>query len=139
MGTASRQLRNGATVFGLGMAALTGCQTYPAGFGGMTLPSPHYLKHQPQYFPPDPTFPLQRELNAMQDPDSLGRGGIGGPLAAPAPGPGQVQPPLPAVPPLTGSTPGVTPVPPQVQPPAPVGGAANPPATSPPITPGTGR
>ena len=79
MGTASRQLRNGATVLGLGMAALTGCQTYPAGFGGMTLPSPHYLKHQPQYFPPDPAFPLQRELNAMQDPDSLGRGGIGRP------------------------------------------------------------
>lgn len=49
---------------GLGLAvATTGCQTY---VGGMTLPSPRYLEHRPQYFPPDPDFPLQRELSTMQ-------------------------------------------------------------------------
>jgi hypothetical protein len=37
-----------------------------AGFGGMTLPSPHYLKHYPRYFPPDPPFPLQREQNVVE-------------------------------------------------------------------------
>lgn len=42
---------------------LTGCQTQLA---GMTLPSGHYLKHRPQYFPPDPSFPLSRELATMQ-------------------------------------------------------------------------
>ncbi len=98
MGSASRRLAKGTAALGVGMAALAGCQTYPAGFGGMTLPSPHYLKHQPQYFPPDPAFPLQREINAMQDPEGLGRAGVGGPLAAPAPGPqGQVTPALPPV------------------------------------------
>jgi len=29
---------------------------------GVTLPSPHYLDHPPQYFPPAPAFPLSREL-----------------------------------------------------------------------------
>jgi hypothetical protein len=29
---------------------------------GMTLPSPHYLQHYPQYVPPAPAFPLPREL-----------------------------------------------------------------------------
>lgn len=69
-----------AAVVGAGMAAITalsGCQTY---YGGMTLPSPHYLKHPPQYFPPDPSFPLQREVDSMQDPDgALRRGGVAGP------------------------------------------------------------
>ena len=76
--------------------AVTGCQTYPAGFGGMTLPSPHYLKHYPQYFPPDPTFPLQRELDSMQDPDgAIRRGGaLPGPAVLPAPA-GPVAPPAP--------------------------------------------
>jgi hypothetical protein len=36
--------------------------------GGMTLPSPRYLEHYPEYFPPDPSFPLPREL-AQQAPD----------------------------------------------------------------------
>ena len=129
MGTASRRLCKGTAALGVGMAALAGCQTYPAGFGGMTLPSPHYLKHQPQYFAPDPAFPLQRELNAMQDPEGQGRGGAGGPLAAPAPGPqGQLQPPLP-----------VAPSPSPVQPPAPAGSAVNPPAAAPPAAPGAGK
>ncbi|AMV28845.1 hypothetical protein VT84_30910 [Gemmata sp. SH-PL17] len=29
---------------------------------GMTLPTPRYLEHYPQYFAPDPAFPLPREL-----------------------------------------------------------------------------
>jgi len=61
---------------------LTGCQSYPAGAGGMTLPSGHYLKHFPQYFPPDPDFPLQQELNSMQDPEGQTRRAPG---VAPAP------------------------------------------------------
>ena len=52
---------------GIGLTTATGCQTYPAGFGGMTLPSGHYLEHFPQYFPPEPVFPLQGELDSMQD------------------------------------------------------------------------
>lgn len=42
---------------------LTGCQTHIA---GMTLPSGYYLHHRPQYFPPEPSFPLSRELATMQ-------------------------------------------------------------------------
>jgi hypothetical protein len=34
--------------------------------GGMTLPSPRYLEHHPQYFPPEPAFPLARELAAQE-------------------------------------------------------------------------
>jgi hypothetical protein len=87
-------------VGGLGIAAigLAGCQTYPAGFGGMTLPSPHYLKHYPQYFPPDPAFPLQRELDSMQDPEGIRRGPGAAPLPAPLPAPGQLPPPAPVNP-----------------------------------------
>lgn len=76
----------GCAGLGLAVAVFSGCQTY---FGGMTLPSPHYLKHRPQYFPPDPTFPLQREVDSMQDPDGLLRRTAG--AAAPAIGaPGNV-------------------------------------------------
>ena len=91
-----RSLVSGLSAVTLGCVALTGCQTYPAGFGGMTLPSPHYLKHYPQYFSPDPPFPLQRELDSMQDPEGLLRAGGGAragnaplaplaPISAPAP------------------------------------------------------
>jgi hypothetical protein len=81
----------------LGLSA-TGCQT---NFGGMTLPSPRYLQHQPQYFPEEPTFPLPRELATQTDP-----GGAGAILL---PGGGQniVPPALPApVPPGPGVVPG---------------------------------
>lgn len=44
---------------GLAMLTLCGCQTWMA---GMTLPSPRYLQHPPQYIPPSPPFPLTREL-----------------------------------------------------------------------------
>jgi hypothetical protein len=49
----------GTAVLGLVLATGTGCQTWMA---GLTLPSPHYLRHQPQYFPDSPEFPLQEEL-----------------------------------------------------------------------------
>lgn len=93
-----RWLGRCAVGVGLGVAALSGCQTY---FGGMTLPSPHYLEHHPQYFPPDPAFPLQREYDSMLDPEgALRRGAVGPaapvlpppPGAVPAPAPGAVAP-----------------------------------------------
>jgi hypothetical protein len=51
--------------------------------GGMTLPSPRYLEHYPQYFVPDPAFPLPRELASQEDPEGVVRRGgpIGGGLA----------------------------------------------------------
>jgi hypothetical protein len=39
-------------------ALMTGCQAYVA---GMTLPSPRYLEQRPQYFIPEPDFPLPKE------------------------------------------------------------------------------
>jgi hypothetical protein len=60
------------------VAILSGCQTYQA---GLTLPSPHYLKHYPNYFAPDPPFPLQRERDAMLDPTGeISRGATVGAL-----------------------------------------------------------
>jgi hypothetical protein len=49
---------------GLLLAGASGCQTW---FGGLTLPSGHYLKHYPQYFPESPDFPLDRELEHLED------------------------------------------------------------------------
>ncbi|MGL6072886.1 MAG: hypothetical protein ACRC8S_01865 [Fimbriiglobus sp.] len=70
-----------ATAVGAMLTTTTGCQNTPASFGGLTLPSPNYLNHSPQYFPPTPNFPLQKELDSMQDPEgTMRRGG-----AAPAP------------------------------------------------------
>jgi len=74
----------GVAAFGLGCITATGCQTNVA---GMTLPSGHYLQHPPQYFPPSPAFPLQRELAAMEAQ-------AGGPGAAI--GGGALPPPVPA-------------------------------------------
>src|SRR5436853_5566188 len=53
-----------AAGLGLGLTVTTGCQTHIIS-AGMTLPSPHYLEHPPQYFPPDPDYPLQREVNSQ--------------------------------------------------------------------------
>lgn len=101
MGNTRRWLAGGAAGLGIASVALTGCQTSPAGFGGMTLPSPHYLEHFPQYFPPDPPFPLQRELDSMQDPEGLSRRGAAAPLPAPLPAPPPAGIPAPA--PATGT------------------------------------
>lgn len=73
-----------AALLGLAMACSTGCQTW---FGGMTLPSGRYLEHYPQYFAPDPAFPLPRELASQEDPEGAARGGGGlGGVAPVAPG-----------------------------------------------------
>jgi hypothetical protein len=69
---------------GLAAAMLSGCQTWVA---GMTLPSPHYLEHSPQFFPPSPPYPHSREL-AFQE------------RIAAAPEPGVVPIPAPVVPPV---------------------------------------
>ena len=59
--------RNGLMVLaGLSMALLSGCQTWVPE-AGLTLPSPFYLKHPPQYFPPSDPFPLQRELRSLEE------------------------------------------------------------------------
>ncbi len=70
---------------GLALAALSGCQTWTS---GMTLPTGHYLEHPPQYFPPDPAFPLMREEAHMEE-QAAG-------VAQPVPGPAPLQAPLPA-------------------------------------------
>lgn len=48
---------------GLALTALAGCQGQ---VGGLTLPSPHYLEHAPQYIPDSPPYPFARELAAQQ-------------------------------------------------------------------------
>lgn len=79
-----RRLRWG----GLGLAFLTlsSCQTYMA---GMTLPSPRYLLHPPQYIRPSPPFPLSRELAGQEAA-----------AAAPVPGAPPAVPLPPPVPPV---------------------------------------
>ena len=67
------------------LSASTGCQT---NISGMTLPSGRYLDHPPQYFPPDPDFPLTRELAYQEEQAGLLRGGGGPAGAVPAPVPG---------------------------------------------------
>lgn len=79
-------------VAGLGLGQ-AGCQTWTS---GLTLPSPRYLDyHYPQYFAPDPSFPLPRELASMQDPEGAARrGGVPGGAPAPVP-PAATAPVLP--------------------------------------------
>lgn len=90
---------------GLSLGTLSGCQT---NFAGMTLPSPHYLDHPPQYIPPSPPYPLPRELASQEAI-----------YAAPAPGAAPVMP-LPAPLPVpAGAIPAPAPAPAQLQPPAP--------------------
>lgn len=43
-----------------------GCQTWVPE-AGLTLPSPWYLQHQPQYIPPSPPFPLPKELANLEE------------------------------------------------------------------------
>lgn len=64
---------------GLLLAGASGCQTWVA---GMTLPSPRYLKHPPQYFAPSPAFPLARELAAQEE---IARAPMPGAAPLPAP------------------------------------------------------
>jgi hypothetical protein len=50
----------------LAVAGLSGCQTYNPETG-LTLPSPRYLRHPPQYIPPSPQFPLPRETANLEE------------------------------------------------------------------------
>src|SRR5258706_9362085 len=92
-----RWLASVAALLCLALTSSTGCQTW---YGGMTLPSPRYLDHFPQYFAPDPTFPLPRELASQEDPEGVARRGGVAPLGAGggtvAPG---APPPQPEAPP----------------------------------------
>lgn len=45
------------------LGASLGCQTW---VGGMTLPSPDYLKDKPDYFQPAPLYKHSKELASMQ-------------------------------------------------------------------------
>lgn len=73
-------------VVGLALAGLQGCQTWVPGVG-MTLPSGRYLKHNPQYIPPTPDFPLPKELARMEE-QAANAGGPALPQGGPAGGPG---------------------------------------------------
>ena len=46
------------------LVTVSGCQTNVA---GMTLPSPHYLDHPPQFIPQSPPFPLTKELSRQEE------------------------------------------------------------------------
>jgi hypothetical protein len=48
------------------VALVSGCQGFVPDVG-MTLPSPAYLKHLPQYIPPSPPYPLPRELAGIEE------------------------------------------------------------------------
>jgi hypothetical protein len=54
------------TGIGLGLALLSGCQTWLPE-AGLTLPTGYYLRHPPQYIPPSPAFPLTNELNSLEE------------------------------------------------------------------------
>src|SRR4051812_14750500 len=87
-----------AASLGLGLTATSGCQTHIIS-AGMTLPSPHYLEHPPQYFPPDPDYPLQRELNSQLN-QAAAAAAANAPIAGPLPAAAvPMTPPPAAVPP----------------------------------------
>ena len=48
----------------VGLSAFTGCQSQ---IGGQTLPSPHYLTADVQYFAPTGEMKLQRQAAVMQE------------------------------------------------------------------------
>jgi hypothetical protein len=86
MTTTRRWQRALAVGFGLGLTVTAGCQTHIISTG-MTLPSPHYLEHPPQYFPPDPDYPLQHEVNSQLNQAAAAAAAnpaIAGPVAVPA-------------------------------------------------------
>jgi hypothetical protein len=84
------------TTLGLSVGLSTGCQTW---MGGMTLPSAHYLEgHNPQYFPNEPEFPLQRELAYQEEAAGLLQPRDRAPVKAPAPVPGVAPAPAGAAP-----------------------------------------
>jgi hypothetical protein len=87
MTTIRRRVGQRLAWLGLLAAGLSGCQTW---YAGMTLPSPRYLEHPPQYFPPSPPFPLPRELNYQERVAAAPAPGV--PVAPAAPLPAAVPP-----------------------------------------------
>lgn len=51
---------------GWALALVSGCQTWVPE-AGLTLPTAHYLRHAPQYFPPSPPYPLPKELGSLEE------------------------------------------------------------------------
>jgi hypothetical protein len=91
---------------GLVLAALVGCQTWLPE-AGLTLPSPDYLAHPPQYIPRSPAFPFPREEATMEAMNARAGGPFGpAPLPPPVPaapvGPQAPPPPAPLPPPAPG-------------------------------------
>jgi len=84
-----------AASLGLALTGLAGCQTWVPDVG-MTLPSPHYLEHRPQYIPHSPDFPLSRELATMEEQAAAAGAGGRAPVGAAAPMPGAPMAPAPA-------------------------------------------
>jgi hypothetical protein len=68
--------------FGLLLGALAGCQTY---YGGMTIPTGHYLEHPPTYAPESPPYPFAREMATMQAQAAAAEAGLPGGLPARVP------------------------------------------------------
>ena len=64
-----------AGLFGLAMGLTTGCQTWVPE-AAMTLPSPNYLQHPSQYFPPSPVYPLPRETKGLTDAAAAQQNGL---------------------------------------------------------------
>jgi hypothetical protein len=72
---------------GLGLLALTGCQTWVPG-AALTLPSPHYLEHPPQYIPPSPFFPfIREEATQLAISARVAEPAVAAPLPPAVPGP----------------------------------------------------
>src|SRR5262245_57260914 len=96
---------------GLALAGLAGCQTWVPE-AGLTLPSPRYLQHPPQYIPKSPDFPLSRELASMEAIAALRAPGAA-PVGGPAPVPAPIAPPAPApiAPPAPAPAPAPVPAP----------------------------
>lgn len=89
MRTNRKWLASVAAFLCVALTSSTGCQTW---YGGMTLPSGRYLDHFPQYFPPDPSFPLPRELASQEDPEGVARRAGGPGVGQGVVGPNQPAP-----------------------------------------------
>jgi hypothetical protein len=68
------------------LGVLSGCQTWIPE-AGVTLPSPRYIEHPPQYIPPSPPFPLPKELAHQEETAAAMNRAAGAPAALPPPAP----------------------------------------------------
>lgn len=80
------------------LCTLTSCQTYSS--SDMTLPSTKYLAHPPQYVPPTPPSPLQRQAASMVPAGATSTPAAPALPLTPSATPPSATPPLPP-PPLT--------------------------------------